>query len=357
MGAATPRAFRRTAGPAAAVLAGLAALTLVASGSGAQPRLGVERTSSLAFPSACAAQPGPRSYHWPLEPFDRQHAVRSNFGDPRTIAWAARLGMDGPFSAGDFSFHNGIDIEARAGTPVYPVASGIVRRRQANAIVVETRYGRKFLYWHIVPAVRQGAKVVASVTVLGFVQREFKHLHFAEVDGDRLHNPLAPGHLTPYEDRTAPSVHWLEFRSWDGLRTLAPAELSGVISVAADASDEPPLPIYGIWDERPIVPALVRWSLETEDGRVLAQRIVADFRRREPPRRLFWQVYADGTYQNFATFDHHYFWGVSGRYLFNLTPDGLDTRRLENGLYRLRVDVADVCGNQGSLTEEVRIQN
>lgn len=84
---------------------------------------------------------------------------------------------------------------------------------------------------------------------------------------------------------------------------------------------------------------------------------VVDFRRTLPPNRDFWRVYAPGTYQNFPDFGRHKFFGLPGRYLFNLTPRALDTRRLRDGSYDLTVDVADVCGNRGSLTERLRVEN
>src|SRR5919202_3855047 len=64
------------------------------------------------------------AYPWPIKPFNQAHPVRGNFGDPRTyFSWlATTAGLNGP---GTFSFHNGIDISAKAGTPVYPVASGV----------------------------------------------------------------------------------------------------------------------------------------------------------------------------------------------------------------------------------------
>src|SRR4029077_20428060 len=122
----------------------------------------------------------------------------------------------------------------------------------------------------------------------------------------------------------------------------------GVVFLAADAEDEAPLPVPAPWLGFPVTPALVSWRLTTLTGAtIVSPTVVADFRHTLPANRDFWQVYAAGTYQNFPVFGHVYFFGKSGRYLFNLTPNGLDTSRLPDGSYVLGVQVADVCGNRG----------
>ena len=63
------------------------------------------------------------AYPWPFKPFDRQHPIRAFFGDPRTVYEDGILAgaFDGP---GLFSFHQGIDISAPNGAPIYAVADG-----------------------------------------------------------------------------------------------------------------------------------------------------------------------------------------------------------------------------------------
>jgi murein DD-endopeptidase MepM/ murein hydrolase activator NlpD len=85
-------------------------------------------------------------YSWPLEPFDCRHPARAFFGDPR-------IG-----GGGGSSFHDGVDISAPDGTPVYAVAPGCVSLGGPQIVVVVTP-GRSFGYWHVVPAVRSGAQV------------------------------------------------------------------------------------------------------------------------------------------------------------------------------------------------------
>ena len=57
-------------------------------------------------------------------------------------------------------------------------------------------------------------------------------------------------------------------------------------------------------------------------------------------------------------FDHHYYWGKPGRYVFLLADGGsLDTRRFANGRYVVRATAEDFCGNVGTLSEPVTIDN
>ena len=51
-----------------------------------------------------------RGYGWPLRPFNRQHAIRGAFGDPR-------------FGARQRNFHFGIDIPARPTLSRFPTMS------------------------------------------------------------------------------------------------------------------------------------------------------------------------------------------------------------------------------------------
>src|SRR4029453_15588183 len=106
-------------------------------------------TALVAFALGVSASAS--AYPWPVKPFHTQHPIRANFGDPRTRFWNTMLtdGLEGP---GLFQFHNGIDIAAEEGTPVYPVVSGTARLIDGAAVVVRSP-GRKFQYFHIHPAI------------------------------------------------------------------------------------------------------------------------------------------------------------------------------------------------------------
>jgi hypothetical protein len=329
-------------------------LAAAAGASAATAPLVVSRTAVAARPSLCTQTTGPLTYHYPLKPFTRQHPIRGFFGDPRTVT-SLTFGEDAPGSIGSFTFHNGVDISARTGAPVYPVVSGVVKIASGDRVVIITGDFRTFQYFHVAPTVRTGQRVSAYRDVLGTVRPEWHHVHLTEIDGFRVHNPLDPGHLEPYSDRTIPSVEAVVFKDEHG-NLLAPNSLHGRIQIAADAHDLPPIPVPGIWFGLPVTPAVVAWHMASRRITVIPKTIVADFRLTEPPNRDFWHVYAAGTYQNFPVFDHLYF-HRPGEYLFNLTPTGLDTTLLPNGTYRITVHVADVCGNRGSLSLRATILN
>ena len=157
--------------------------------------------------SPCARPPRtPFTYHWPVKPFDRQHPIRGAFGDPRTVNLDQQFGWTGRHERGAHSFHNGVDIVAKPGTPVYPVVSGQVVVAEQDKIIVHTYDDRSFQYYHLFRAVRRGQFVVVERTVLGWVQARYGHVHLAEIDGGLVHNPLDPGHLEPYRDRTTPKA-------------------------------------------------------------------------------------------------------------------------------------------------------
>src|SRR5437867_2982321 len=87
---------------------------------------GAVQSSSLARRSLCR----PRgAYSWPVRPFRAPHPVRGNLGDPRTV-----YSVEGA----SFSFHNGVDVYAPDGTPVYPVVSGIAEVARRQEVIVRT---------------------------------------------------------------------------------------------------------------------------------------------------------------------------------------------------------------------------
>jgi hypothetical protein len=328
-----------------------------AAAAGASGRLGagqITRSSSLARHSLCDTENGPLSYGYPFKPFDRQHPIRGYFGDPRTstMKWAVYA----PGARGPFNLHNGIDIEAPDGTPVYPVATGIATVRHDN-VVVTSGGGRWFQYYHVVPSVKSGQRVVAYRTVLGRIQAPFRHVHLLEGDRRYAHNPLDPGHLVPYRDTTAPVVTKIRFRDAESA-LLDPLRLSGTVEIAADAHDMPALPVEGDWPGLGVAPALLEWELQAPDGQVAVPLTTAvDFRQTEPGGDAFWSVYSIGTRQNkYGSPDLRQV-RLVGRYSFRLTSSGLDTTRFPDGVYLLTVRAADTCGNSGTLSEKIAIAN
>ena len=298
------------------------------------------------------------SYNWPVKPFDKQHPVRGSFGDPRTIFNAAPT-LGGVLSGGgDFQFHKGVDISAANGSAVYPVLSGVVTQVNSRDewVAVDSGDGRTFEYWHIRAAVGAGSHVEAGKTILGHVVRPAAHVHLSELNGGRYVNPLAPGHLGPYDDQTTPRVTSITLRRSETSRDQLPNRVSGRVLLIAGAEDDPTISAPGAWHGLPVAPALVTWKIRTWTGKVvLGPQVAADFRRSLPSSSL-WSVYARGTYQNMAVLGHHYSWAQPGSYLFRLGP-AFNTRRLRNGTYDLVVTAADIRGNSSSLTRRFTIEN
>jgi hypothetical protein len=132
------------------------------------------------------AEPG-----WPLKPFHRQHAIRAGLNELRPG-----------------SLHVGVDIQARDGDAVYAVQPGFARVLAATGPNARVQVGR-YVYWHIVPAVRDGQPVSPFQTTLGTVMPGYGHIAFSELGTrEQYVNPLRPsgGVLEPYSDRARPVI-------------------------------------------------------------------------------------------------------------------------------------------------------
>jgi murein DD-endopeptidase MepM/ murein hydrolase activator NlpD len=287
------------------------------------------------------------SYQWPVKPFDQPHPVRGNFGDPRTL-FAAPPTLQGVMSGrGAFSLHRGIDISAPNGAAVYPVKSGVVTHVDREWVRVDSEGGQAFEYWHLHVLVKNGERVEAYRTVLGHIMAPAMHVHLTELQNGRAVNPLAPGHIGPYIDKTTPRVTSIALQSASGRDELLPNLVRGRVEIVVGAEDEPTMNAPGQWRGLPVSPALLTWEIRTWQGRhVTRRRVGIDFRTQLPRGEEFWQVYARGTYQNMAVFRGHYSWGQRGAYLFRLAT--FDMRTLRNGAYDLVVIATDMRGNTSS---------
>ena len=83
------------------------------------PRLLLLTTAALLFLGVTQqAAASPAGYGWPVKPFDREHPVRGNFGDPRTVFAGPPTRRTLMAAGGSFQFHFGVDISAPNGTAV-----------------------------------------------------------------------------------------------------------------------------------------------------------------------------------------------------------------------------------------------
>jgi hypothetical protein len=304
---------------------------------------------------ALVAATAASAYPWPIKPFHQQHPIRANFGDPRTLFRNTMLtdGLQGP---GTFLFHNGVDIAAPEGTPVYPVVSGQVRLIDATAISVRTKDDRVFQYYHLILKVRYGQDVVAGKTVLGTVMRAYNHVHLSEIRGTHVWNPLARGGIVPYRDHTAPQVRAINVRPAGSLLPFDSTSVCGTVSFVAAADDAAPMAVPGIFAGFPLSPALMTWSLAKVGGSTYVRDVpAADFRTTLPVSRDFWDVYARGSYQNAPRFSNRQYF-MPGRFLYNLASL-VDTRAYPNGLYEIAVDVSDMRGNNSEAALQFKIEN
>ena len=344
---ATTRTTSTLAGFAGAAILAIATLVLIAAAPG---------TSTA---NAAGNKPTAASYGWPVKPFDQGHPVRANFGDPRTTFNGPPTQHGLMTSDGSFSFHFGIDIAVPDGTAVYPVRSGTATLLGGRNVQVASGDGFTTQYWHLVPAVKPGQQVTARETILGYVMKGYEHVHFTELENGRAVNPLAPGHIGPYDDTTAPEVMEISFRDDRASGEVIPEALSGKVVPVVRAADATALSVPGIWSSLPVAPALLSWHVErAKNGRVvIPERVVFDVRETIPANDVFWNVYARGTRQNMATFGKQRAWRTPGTYLYRLSRGALDTRKLPNGIYRLVVTAADIRLNTGSLAQVFIVRN
>jgi hypothetical protein len=286
--------------------------------------VGAAVVSLSTCPPEAAAQTGVApSYGWPVKPFDRQHPVRGWFGDPRILGKS-------------HSFHFGVDVSCPNGTPVYATVSGhaYVYPKHPETVFVRADDGRRvFDYWHIRPRIRSGQRVRAYETVVGTAAAPWEHVHFAEHTNGVYVNPLRPGAMGPYSDRTAPALRSFTVESTG--RILQNRVAYGRVDLVVEAYDETPISIEGPWHGKPLTPALLQWRM-AGGGTLGGWHTSVDFRLTYPSNERWNETYAGSTRQNKKIWD--------ARYRFYLVHD-LNTRSLRDGRYEVEVKATDIRGN------------
>jgi Peptidase family M23 len=264
------------------------------------------------------------SYGWPVKPFYRQHPVRANLNDPRNGHGDAK------------SFHFGIDISAPDGTPVYAVEAGLAFITRGRMSVAVRGATRTFGYWHIMPAVRNH-QIIRLHQLIGYICSNDgggQHVHLAERRGTDYLNPLRPGGIGPYVDRTPPNVLSVEFLR-NG-REVDVGALSGRVDVVAEIVDTTPMLVPAPWSNLPVTAARIRWGISHASGHVVVPRSVIDSDHMLPGK-MYDSIFAPGTSQNFV--------GAPGHYRYYLAR-GFRASRLPAGISRLRINATDTRGNR-----------
>jgi hypothetical protein len=260
---------------------------------------------SAAVVAALAAPALARAYGWPIKPFDRPHAIRGAFDDPRFGRY----------------FHFGVDISAPDGTSVYAVAPGTVYR-YSDAVAVRLPSGHEFSYWHVRATVPEHSYVKTGEKI-GVIRFGFGHVHFAEFDGRTYVNPLRRGGLAPFTDHTVPVV---------GL--IALNEANGLVQITVQAYDRPPIAPPPPWQDAIWTPEFVRWRL-LDHGVALVPWTTAVDSRRFHNANEYTSVFAPATRQNRP--------GRPGLYVFWLSHG----MHLLDGHYDVEVQAIDTRGNVG----------
>src|SRR5262245_30963623 len=283
------------------------------------PSAGAPHTTVVRRPASADAY----AYAWPVKPFRQQHPVRGFFGDPR-------IANDGETR----QLHFRIDISAPNGTAVYATLSGTASIHPLHDTTIEIAgtNGIEFSYWHVVPTVHSGQKVVAYRTVIGHVEAPYGHVHFSEERSGQYVNPLRPSALGPYADHTRPVTRSVDVV--DGM-------------LVAESYDETPIAVPRPWYDLPVMPALIRWRLTDRTGRVLVGwRTAEDFRLTIPPASEFDERWAPGTTQNHVR--------APGRFRVVLARSVTDLR---TGSYVVEVAASDTRGNASRARFPIRLSN
>ena len=262
----------------------------------------IATSSALALSGAITAGPGiaqatgPRSaqavsgqgYGYPVKPFDREHLMRANFGDPR-------MQFHGPPTITRSCTGTAASRSTRASTSPLPAAppstpsstgpyarlAGVDPRdfgRQPRLRVLAHRPAR--------PERRAGHR---SADAARPRHRISNHVHLTEYEGGRVVNPLVPGRLTPYHDSTRPVVRTIGFRRSDSGSDVLPIFLRGSVEIVASA-ETPRLQrlthVVRTDDAR-----LDHLEDQQVDGRIVVpERVAIDVRTTVPPDSSFWST-------------------------------------------------------------------
>jgi len=185
--------------------------------------------------------------------------------------------------------------------------------------------------------VRTGQRVRRH-QLIGHILKGWGHVHFAEAMHGQYRNPLRRRALTPFRDKTPPTVASIGLFAGDG-SSVSAGRVRGIVDVDAEIYDLPPVTPPPPWQVARLTPAIVWWRLSRNGVAITDWNLSVDFHYALMPASLYNWIYVPGTYQNKAN--------RPGNYLFWITH-GLDTTTLGDGRYRIDVLAEDTRGNVGT---------
>lgn len=276
-----------------------------------------------------------QSYAWPAFPFDQDHGVNGTFCENRIKGDVLR-----------HHFHDGLDFGLSEGGEVYSVLATQVTsilREGGNAYI---RVGR-YAYVHVNPDpnLDVGDMVTAYDKVIAVTNYQ-NHVHFKDGYPGSEINAIRPGGgLTPVTDTYDPTVAYIKFYKNKSTILFNNNKVNGLVDIVARAYDR----------------TNSASSVGTNNGIY----------------RMSWQVFdSTGTravttkktpykFDNIPSSDSYitnvYFVGSDqGTYIYTPTnpvsKDGYwDTRLMEKGLYKVKVEVEDTRGNTAARWATVRV--
>jgi hypothetical protein len=241
-----------------------------------------------------------------------------------------------------------VDIQARDGARVYALQPGVAHvlaRRGVDARVLVGNY----IYWHVVPRVREGQYVRPFATLVGTVKRRFGHLHLSEVS-----DPAAAARLTAQAADVRPGLYLNPLRP--GGRVLAPWVDSAAPVLARPAFgragrvtlrafDPQSFTVTTTYHTPVLAPAALAYRVYRVDGSPIGPLEWALRGSRHLPFSLRRRIYtADARGAGFVCFAFHHVCRPNWRYRLagGLAPR---LRVPRPGFYRLTAYAWDWAGN------------
>ncbi len=184
-----------------------------------------------------SAQQDTTKYPWPVAPVNSQKNISGTFGEYRSTSIPGH-------------YHNGTDIPAPAGTPVYAVLGGIVGAAFNDGSTGYDSYVRitaqidgkskNITYYHTNPIVSVG-QVISAGQQISTVAIDHVHLSEYRLGGSLSNshlNAIRPdGGLLYYSDLWKPHIRYVKFLLDNSTRQLSAASLSGKVDIIAHVEE------------------------------------------------------------------------------------------------------------------------